>query len=121
MQDTQTADAIVVSVGEEDDYYADFDPDSMGEFAKLLDGRTIVSATAEPLDDEPIVIPEESVVPVTENTVVNGKTIEAGTGVKFHASGWRVRTGCKDTIIKVIATLSDTNKKPLNVRFKVEA
>lgn len=117
MHDTLTRDVIAVSVGEEDDYYADFDPPDLAGL--LLDGRTIASATAAVMDGEPGTV--SSVEAVSADVTVNGKTIEAGTGVKFHVAGWAVRSTGRDTIVKVIATLSDGNKKPLGVRFKVEA
>ena len=126
MLETCTRRPIHVSVGEDDVYFADYDPGDIDPNARPLDGgngelRQIVSATAEVMAGGTVTIPPESVEVVTENTVINGETIEAGTGVRFRGHGWQVRADQQETIVKVLAVLDDDSVKPLGVRFMVEA
>jgi hypothetical protein len=118
MMDTRTREAIPYCVGETDVFYADFDPPDMDQNRRLLDGRSISSATAALMDDAAGSITEVAVV--ASDTTVNGVLIEANTGVKFKASGLEVSTDGKETLVKITATLSDGAIKPLVFRFMVE-
>ncbi|AMV18271.1 hypothetical protein [Planctomyces sp. SH-PL14] len=126
MLETCTRKPIHVSVGEDDSYFADFDPDDMDPNSRPLDGgngelRLIVSATAEVMEGGTVTIPPESIEVVAENTVINGETIQAGTGVRFRGHSWQVRPDQQETVVKILAVLDDDSVKPLGVRFKVEA
>lgn len=118
MMDTRTREVIPFCVGETDVFYADFDPPDMDATRRLLDGRTISSATAALMNGAAGTISE--VAPVTIDTTVNGVLIEANTGVKFKATGLTVATDGSETLVKIIATLSDAAVKPLVFRFLVE-
>lgn len=117
---TMTKEAISYREGEVEWYYADFDPPTMRASQSLLDGRTIASATASIVDDLAGNVTNVAVVSGGGETV-NGVLIEAGTGVKFKVSGLETRDGYQETIVNVLATLSDGSVKPLGVRFMVEA
>lgn len=118
MMDTRTREVIPYCVGETDVFYADFDPPEMDASRRLLDGRTIASATAALMNGATGTITEVDVVsaPVT----INGVLIEANTGVKFKATGLTVDANGAETLVKIIATLSDGAIKPLVFRFLVE-
>lgn len=118
---TLTREAIPYRVGEVEWYYADFDPPTMPPSGNLLDGRSIVAdpaPTATLLDGAAGTIDQVSVV--GSPVVINGVTIEAGTGVRFRAAGLQPRDGGQETIVNVVATLSDGSIKPLGVRFLIE-
>ena len=118
---TLTREAIPYRVGEVEWYYADFDPPTMPASGNLLDGRTIVAdpaPTAILMEGAAGTIDQVSVV--GSPVVINGVTIEAGTGVRFRVAGLQPLEGQRETIVNVVATLSDGSVKPLGVRFIVE-
>jgi hypothetical protein len=118
MMDTRTREVIPYCVGETDTFYADFDPPDMDATRRILDGRTISSATAALMNGAAGTIDQVAVV--TSNTTINDVVIQANTGVKFRATGLTVATDGSETLVKITATLSDGAVKPLVFRFFVE-
>jgi hypothetical protein len=120
---TQTKVPVYYSVGEVDFYFADFDPPDMPADGRILTDeegqlRPIVSATAELMNSAPGTISDVTVLasPVTVNNVL----MEPGTAVKFKAAGLQVDPGGRETLVKILAVLSDGAVKPLAFRFVVE-
>jgi hypothetical protein len=120
---TKTTEPVYVSVGESDFYFADFDPPGMPSNRRPLAGengvdRSIVSATAELMNGAAGTISDVSVIAST--TAVDEILMETGTAVKFKAEGLQVNPTGGETLVKILATLSDGAIKPLVFRIIVE-
>ena len=121
---TKSLEVRPISLGEEDDYYADFDPPNMTADGSVLDGRTIKPGSV------PTAVPSEgSIVAlevvgtptiVTSPVLVNGRTIEAGTGVKVRVRAKALMPNNAEGTVKVSTVLTDDSAKSLGLRFKVE-